>query len=453
MYELGIIGLGTMGLNLALNLNDHGYKVIGYDLDQGKVDVASGQGIPSTNIMKEFVSALSCPRKILVLVPSIYVDDVLESLSDYLSESDIIIDGGNSYWKDTERRVIWASNRGFHFIGMGISGGAKGARYGPSLMPGGDRAAWPYVSEMFRTIAAKFEGSPCCEWMGSGGAGHFVKMVHNGIEYAEMELIAEAYHLLRSTRTNDEIAAILNKWNAGKLGSYLLEITEKILLHKRSDGSYIIDDILDQAGQKGTGKWTVINAMDYGTPLNLISSAVHQRFISSRKKLRLTLSQTFQKEGRFPSLDPVKIENALLFGRILAYTEGFYLIYTAGKENGWDLDLSSIARVWRAGCIIRSKLLADIISALSSGHSFLILDKGISEMLKSTFPALKDVVVQSMSSNIPLPAFSNALMEFESIISDWLPANIIQAQRDYFGSHGFHMVGDPNTKIHWNWDD
>lgn len=450
MDSVGIVGLGTMGLNLALNFKDHGIRPLGHDLDEGKIIKAKERGIEVFDSLDELLQNLSRPRVLVILVPAMHVDSVLSSLNGLLDSDDIVIDGGNSNWKDTERRI--AEFKGFRFIGMGISGGAQGARYGPSLMPGGDKNSFSVVEPILKSIAAVFEGEPCCRWMGKGGAGHFVKMVHNGIEYADMELISEAYDFLRRFHSNEEIAAIFAKWNEGDLQSFLLEASSKILL-ERDGPAFVVDEIIDEAGQKGTGKWTAINALEFGVPLNVISTAVNQRFVSSYRNLRTVLSDTYyqgsyglREEGLVDHL-----ENALLFGRIMAYAEGLHLLQEANKVQKWGLDLKSAVQVWRAGCIIRSQLLHPILQALKNDTGHLLQSSEIGEMILRTLPSTKLIIQRAISIGIPIPCLSAALETFQSLTSSKLPANLIQAQRDYFGSHGFRTFADPEKVSHWQW--
>ncbi|RMG42217.1 MAG: NADP-dependent phosphogluconate dehydrogenase [Methanobacteriota archaeon] len=451
MKTIGIVGLGTMGYNLGLNLKEKGFKPVGHDKDENKVKMAAEHGIPSFIDLRKMIAELEFPRVIIVLVPASYVDLVLHELQGILEKNDIVIDGGNSNWKDTERRV--KEFNGFRFIGMGISGGAEGARTGPSLMPGGDEATYDVVRPILEAISAKFEDTPCCAWMGRGGAGHFVKMVHNGIEYADMELICEAYDFLRRFYGNDEIASVFSRWNQGMLQSFLMEASSDIL-KTTEGGSFLIDDIIDEAGQKGTGKWTAINALELGIPLNVIGTSVNQRFVSSLRKLREDLSSTYIK-AKYEISDKTMVsdlENALLFGRIMAYAEGLHLLYEAERVHGWGLKPRNAVKVWRAGCIIRSYLLKPILDVLDKpGSVHLLQSSEFAELIHKTLPSAKRILKLALSMNVPMPSLAAAIAQFESLTTFRLPANLIQAQRDYFGSHGFKRFSDPDIVSHWQW--
>ncbi len=447
---VGIVGLGTMGFNLALNFKDHGFKPYGHDLDEQKVAIAKEKGIESFTDLEEMIRKLKHPRVLIVLVPAAHVDTVLSTLHDLLDPTDIVIDGGNSNWRDTERRI--ATFNRFKFLGMGISGGADGARHGPSLMPGGDKKTYFTVEPMLQSIAASFEGEPCCLWMGNGGAGHFVKMVHNGIEYADMELISETYDFLRRFFSNEAIADIFARWNEGALQSFLLEASSHILRDKHGD-SFVVDDIIDEAGQKGTGKWTAITALELGVPLNVIAMAVNQRFVSSYRLLRTDLSENYS-QGKIHLNEKSLIEhleNALLFGRIMAYAEGVHLLKEADRTMKWGLDLTSAISVWRAGCIIRSQLLHPIIQSLAKDPDHLLQSSEIAVLVRKTLPSTILVIHRAISMGVPVPCLSAALETFYSFIASRLPANLIQAQRDYFGSHGFKTFSDPDHLSHWQW--
>ena len=469
--DIGLIGLAVMGENLALNLEDKGYTVSVYnrvhsDRESVVTRFIEGRGrgkrFHGTYTIEEFVESVRLPRKIMLMVKAgDPVDELIGQLVPWLSPGDVIIDGGNSDYHDTERRVKMLEEKGFYFIGAGISGGEEGALHGPSIMPGGSEMAWPLVKDILQSIAAKLDdGSPCCEWIGAGGAGHYVKMVHNGIEYGDMQLIAEAYWVMKNLidLTNEEMADVFARWNEGKLRSYLIEITSNILRHKDKSGGYLIDKILDAAGQKGTGKWSVINAMELGMPLGLIATAVFERSLSAQKELRHLASKQFLCKHTLPVYNKAElvkeIFSALYASKLVSYAQGFAVLQRASDAFGWNLDLASIARMWRGGCIIRSIFLNDIAAAFEAADKpkHLLLAPYFREEIKSLLPGWKNLVAEAMKEELPVPAFSSALNYFYSLTSDNLPANLVQAQRDYFGAHTFERKDELRGQFfHENW--
>lgn len=471
--DIGIYGLGVMGASLALNFEEKGYPVAVYNRTvTGKEEDVVASFLEKHGKEKKFIGAsdetdfvdsLRRPRKILLMVKAgKAVDAVIESLLPKLEAGDILVDGGNSHYKDTIRRTEQLEQQQIHFIGMGVSGGEEGARNGPSLMPGGSAEGWQATGKMLQSIAARdSDDKPCCAWVGSDGAGHFVKMVHNGIEYADMQLIAECYHLMK-TRLDmpaEKISGVFEDWNRDLLNSFLLEITADILKVKADDGSPLIDKILDAAGQKGTGLWTSISALESGTPLPVITSAVNARIFSSFKELRSNLSE--QLEGPALSDNPDKqealknLEDALLAGRLITLAEGFFLIKQIADEHGWDIDLAEVARIWQNGCIIRSELLKPVRESFLQDaklNHLLAVDK-FSELLNKTDHGLRNIATLCIQSGIPCPAISNALTTYDSLQSGWLPANMIQAQRDYFGAHTYERTDtDRGTFFHTDWN-
>jgi 6-phosphogluconate dehydrogenase len=449
--DIGIIGLAVMGANLALNLADSGHRVAVYNRTPSVTErflagEAMGKQVTGSTSLEQFVDALSRPRVILLMVKAgSPVDAVISELSPLLMPGDIVIDGGNSLYTDTERRVVDLSERGIRFLGVGISGGEEGARHGPSLMPGGNPTAWPAVEPILKSIAAVApDGAPCCEWVGPGGAGHFVKMVHNGIEYGDMQVIAEAYDLLRRGlgMRAAEIAEVFTEWNRGRLRSYLIEITAEILAATEG-GTPVVDLILDAAGQKGTGKWTVISSMDLAEPTALVAEAVYARIVSSDPDRRLELSGVFDTPvGGVEDVTLEDVEAALYASKIVSYTQGFRLIGTASRENGWDIDPGAVASLWRAGCIIRAVFLEEITAAYRSdpGLADLSLAPFFSNALRSAEAPWRRVVAGAVRAGVPVPAYSSALAYFDGMRSERLPANLIQAQRDFFGAHTFERV-------------
>ncbi len=467
--DIGLIGLAVMGENLALNMERNGFVVSVYNRAEGAeaqvverfvTGRGAGKRFRGFTDLEAFVASIERPRKIMMMIRAGKpVDLVIDGLLPYLEAGDIVIDGGNSNWEDSERRVAYLRERGIHFVGAGISGGEEGALNGPAIMPGGAIEAWAHIEPIFTKIAAKAsDGSPCCSWVGSGGSGHFVKMVHNGIEYGDMQLIAEAYWQLKHLhgKSNDEMASIFEGWNAGKLSSYLIEISAKILAHREASGGHLIDSILDTAGQKGTGKWSVINSLEYGTPLNLIASAVYERSLSASKELRLEASEIFpaQHELAHGTGSIEALMHCLYASKLVSYAQGFVLMQQASQERGWGLDLASVARLWRAGCIIRSRFLEQIAEAYerTPGLRHLLFDPFFASEIKAALPDWKRTVARALSAEYPVPAFSSALNYFYSLSSAQLPANMLQAQRDFFGAHTFERVDRPRGQFyHENW--
>lgn len=468
--NIGLIGLAVMGENLALNMERNGFRVSVYNRAEGaETNVVknfiegrgAGKNFEGYTDLEAFVQSIERPRKIMMMIRAGKpVDLVIEGLLPYLEAGDIVIDGGNSNWEDSERREAYLRERGIYFVGAGVSGGEEGALNGPAIMPGGAVEAWEHIAPIFTKIAAKAEdGAPCCSWVGGGGSGHFVKMVHNGIEYGDMQLISEAYGMMKEQGQldNDTMSSVLGEWNQGKLNSYLIEISSEILAHKNSEGAYLIDLILDTAGQKGTGKWSVINSLEYGTPLNLISAAVYERSLSASKDLRVEAAKAF---GRTVHLDAdaktlvAQLHDCLYASKLVSYAQGFGLMQQASRERGWGLDLASIARLWRGGCIIRSGFLGQIAAAYerNSELSHLLLDEYFRSEVQAALPAWRQVVAEASLAGIPVQAFSTALNYFYSLTTDRLPANMLQAQRDYFGAHTFERVDRPRGEFfHENW--
>lgn len=473
--NIGVYGLGVMGRNLALNLEENGYRVSLYNRTvPGKEEnvvtsflenAGKNKNFTGTESESTFIDSLEQPRKVLLMVKAgDAVDGVITQLLPHLQPGDILIDGGNSHFKDTTRRVKELQKKNIRFVGMGVSGGEEGARNGPSLMPGGNASAWNELKPILEDIAAEdADGKPCCSWMGPGGAGHFVKMVHNGIEYADMQLIAECYHFMKEVLKlpAEDIGTIFSEWNEGQLSSYLLEISSEILKATDSDGKPLVDKILDSAGQKGTGLWTSVSALETGAPLPGITSAVFARVFSSFKSLRKMLSQKLSgpvperianSDASYPISD---LQQALLAGRIITLAEGFFLIRQLSKENDWNIDMSEVARIWQNGCIIRSDLLKPVRKAFlkDSEIDHLLDDEALSDRLASTHEGLRNSVSLAVKNGIPCPAMSNALTQYDMLRSEWLPANLIQAQRDYFGSHTYERVDEPRgTYFHTDWN-
>ena len=461
--DIGVIGLGVMGSNLALNLADSGKRVAVYNrttavTDRFMAGEASSKDMIGVTTLEEMVSTLSMPRVMLVMVNAgAPVDLVIDDLIPLLDTGDIVIDGGNSLYTDTARRYETLREHGIRYLGIGVSGGAEGARHGPSIMPGGNHDAWPVVEATLKRIAAVApDGAPCCEWIGTGGAGHYVKMVHNGIEYGDMQVIAEAYDLMRRGLAMEpaEIGGVFAGWNRGRLRSYLIEITANILT-ATGDGEPLIDQILDAAQQKGTGKWTVIASMDSAEPTSLVAEAVYARMVSSDPSRRARTADLFGTPiERLSGVGVQDIEAALYASKIISYAQGFRLLRSASEENSWDLDLGSLASIWRAGCIIRAEFLEDITSAY-------VANPDLGDLAEAAFftKALQDaegpwrrVVAAAVRAGIPTPAYSSALAYFDGMRSKRLPADLIQAQRDYFGAHTFERVDRPRGEFfHHDW--
>ncbi|WP_456414609.1 decarboxylating NADP(+)-dependent phosphogluconate dehydrogenase [Thiolapillus sp.] len=464
--DIGLIGLAVMGQNLALNMSDHGFTVMVYNRTTERMQefvqgAAAGASITGAETLKTLVSGLRTPRKIMLMVRAgKVVDTVLDALLPLLAPGDMVIDGGNSKFTDTDRRVALLAGKGMHFIGCGVSGGEEGARHGPAIMPGGDEQAWPQIRSLLQSIAAKVDGVPCCQWIGSGGAGHYVKMVHNGIEYGDMQLIAEAYHLMREGlgMDIDAIQQVFARWNQGVLNSYLVEITADILAYKDKDGQPLLDKILDSAGQKGTGKWAGINALELGVPLTLIGEAVFARCLSAFKEQRqqaqevLGLPRARVQENAEDIVDA--IEQALYASKIISYAQGYMLMSEAAQAYGWNLHYGDIALVWRGGCIIRSRFLDNIKQAYvqDPGLDNLLLDEFFARALRNAESAWRKTCVLGVQQGIPLPAMTAALSFFDGYRRGRLPANLIQAQRDYFGAHTYERVDRPRGEyFHTDW--
>ncbi len=464
--DIGLIGLAVMGENLVMNMASKGFTVAVYNRTVAKVDKfvegrGKGMSIVGTHSLQELADALAKPRKVMLMVKAGQaVDDFIEALLPYLEAGDIIIDGGNSHFPDTIRRTAYVESKGLLYVGCGVSGGEEGALNGPSMMPGGSPAAWPAVGPIFQAICAKADGAPCCERAGENGAGHFVKMVHNGIEYGDMQLICEAYQLMRGVlgMTADEMHEVFARWNETELDSYLIEITRDILAYKDTDGQPIVDKILDTAGQKGTGKWTAIAALDEGVPLTLIGEAVFARCLSAMKEERVTASKAFAKpEAAFTGDRAALLEDirkALYAAKIISYAQGFSLMRTAAKTYGWNLHYGDIALMWRGGCIIRSVFLGKIKEAFDQNPelSNLVLDPYFKAQITDMVPAWRRVAAAAVTYGVAAPAMLSALAYFDGYTTECLPANLLQAQRDYFGAHTYERVDAPRGQFfHTNW--
>jgi len=465
-YDFGLIGLGVMGRNFILNVADNGFTAFGNDLDAEKISALIAEGgdvtkVDATTDIKLFTLALATPRKIMLLVPAgKVVDIVIESLLPHLEEGDIIIDGGNSFYLDTDRREGYLKDKGINFFGAGVSGGAKGARRGPSIMPGGNREAYQYVKPIFEAVSAKYKGEPCVAYLGPKSAGNYVKMVHNGIEYGLMQLTSEIYDLLKKGGdfSNDELHTTYAKWNQGRLQSFLVEITSEIFEQEDdlTDGR-LIDQILDKAKQKGTGKWTSQNAMDLGIPVPSIDIAVSMREISALKAERIQ-ADTLYDRPKVTHMEKAKLEKlaeqALYFSFIITYAQGLHQLADASKEYGYALDIAVIAKIWRAGCIIRAGLLADIAEAFKADKDLpnLLLSSNFVTKVQSTVDAARQLVSYAAANGIPVPGLSNSLTYFDAYTSSTLPLNLIQAQRDYFGSHTYERL-DREGIFHTEWEE
>ena len=465
--DIGLIGLAVMGENLVLNIESKGFRVSVYNRSAKKVDDflagrANGKNIIGTHSIEELVGSLVRPRKIMLMIKAgSAVDEMIETLIPHLSTGDIIIDGGNTHFPDTNRRTALVESKGLLYIGTGVSGGEEGALLGPSIMPGGSKAAWPFVKPIFQAIAAKVEdGSPCCDWVGENGAGHFVKMVHNGIEYGDMQLITEAYMILRDLLqlSADEMHEIFKEWNKGDLNSYLIEITRDILAYKDTDGKPLVDKILDTAGQKGTGKWTGVAALDLGIPLTLIGEAVFSRCLSAVKNERVEASKILHGPAPGFSGDKARfindIKEALYASKIVSYAQGYSLMRAAAEEYKWELNYGGIALMWRGGCIIRSAFLGKIKEAFENNPSItnLLLDPFFTEKVEKAQNGWRNVVATAVFNGIPVPAISSALGYFDGYRCEKLPANLLQAQRDYFGAHTYERTDKPRGEFfHTNW--
>ncbi len=465
--DIGLIGLAVMGENLVMNMASKGFTVAVYNRSIEKVKSfvegrAAGQSILGCYSLQELVESLERPRKIFMMVKAgAAVDELIGQLLPLLEAGDILIDGGNSHFPDTVRRTAYVESQGLLYVGCGVSGGEEGALNGPSLMPGGSPEAWAAVKPIFRSICAKVDGgAPCCDWVGENGAGHFVKMVHNGIEYGDMQLICEAYQLLRDGLglTNEQMHEVFADWNKGELNSYLIEITRDILAHRDENGEAVLDRILDTAGQKGTGKWTAVAALDEGVPLTLIGEAVFARCLSAMKAERVTASARFPREIPAFSGDKAAfveaVRQALYAAKIISYAQGYTLLRQAAESYGWNLNYGGIALMWRGGCIIRSVFLGKIKEAYDKNPALenLLLDDYFADTLQRLLPAWREVVAYAVRIGVPMPAFSSALSYFDGYTTAALPANLLQAQRDYFGAHTYERIDCPRGEFfHTNW--
>ncbi len=469
--DIGLIGLAVMGQNLVLNMADHGFTVAVYNRTTSVTDEFLSTGAKDASVigahsLEELVAALKRPRRVMMMIKAgDPVDSVIEQLIPLLEPGDIIIDGGNSNFKDTRRRTGMLESKGLLFIGTGVSGGEEGARHGPSIMPGGSPAAWPHMKPILQAVAAKVpegdpNGEPCCDWVGKDGAGHFVKMVHNGIEYGDMQIIAEAYHLMKESlgMRNEEMSAVFDAWNDGLLESYLIEITRDILAYRNEEGEAVLDLILDSAGQKGTGKWTVSSALEEGTPLTLVGEAVFARFLSSFVSERAAAAQVLEGPNPKVAGDQAALlgdlEQAVYAAKIASYAQGYMLMDAAAEAYDWDLNLGGIALMWRGGCIIRSAFLGKIKEAFDADPelSNLLLAPYFQEAMAAAGGAWRRVVASAVELGIPIPALSSALAFYDGYRRQRLPANMIQAQRDYFGAHTYERVDRPRGQFfHTDW--
>src|SRR5580704_6888511 len=466
--DIALIGLAVMGQNLILNMNDHGFTVVAYNRTTEKVDNVLANEAKCTKVMgahsiAEMVSKLKKPRRVMMLVKAGKpVDEFIDHILPHLEAGDIIIDGGNSLYEDTNRRVKYVESKGLLYIGTGVSGGEEGARHGPSIMPGGSPAAWPHVKDIFQGIAAKVsDGSPCYDWVGEGGAGHYVKMVHNGIEYGDMQLIGEAYQLLKDglALTADEYADVFSEWNKGELDSFLIEITAEIFTKKDEDGSPLLDKILDTAGQKGTGKWTAISALDLGQPVTLIGESVFARCLSALKEERVAASKVLEGPKKVLTISEKKefiedVRRALYCSKMVSYAQGYMLLRAIEKEQSWELNMGGIALMWRGGCIIRSVFLGNIKAAFDKNPKLqnLLVDDFFSSALNKYGWSWRKAVIHAIEIGVPMPAFSTALAFYDGYRTERLPANLLQAQRDFFGAHTYERVDKPRGEFfHTNW--
>src|SRR5271157_4702868 len=466
--DIGLIGLAVMGQNLVLNMNDHGFKVAVFNRTVSKVDdflanEAKGTEVVGAHSVEELTSLLKRPRRVMLMVKAgDSVDQTIEHVLPHLEPGDIVIDGGNSHWPDSNRRTKTLAAKGILFIGTGVSGGEEGARFGPSIMPGGNPAAWPHVKDIFQSIAAKVEdGTPCCDWVGEDGAGHYVKMVHNGIEYGDMQLICEAYQLMKDVLGlgADELHEVFADWNKGELDSYLIDITSQIFAKKDDDGTPIVDKILDTAGQKGTGKWTCMSALDLGMPVTLIGEAVFSRCLSAIKEERVAASailrgprRSARKLDRATFVEDVR--RALYCSKIISYAQGYMLMREAAKDQKWNLNFGGIALMWRGGCIIRSRFLGNIKEAYDKSPqlSNLLLNKFFTKALTSYQAAWRRAIAHAVKGGVPTPAFTTAMAFYDGYRTARLPANLLQAQRDFFGAHTYERVDKPRGEFfHTNW--
>ena len=466
--DIGLIGLAVMGQNLVLNMNDHGYKVAVFNRTVSKVDEfinheAKGTEVVGAHLIEEMCKLLKRPRRVMIMVKAgDVVDQTIDQILPYLEKGDIVIDGGNSLYTDSNRRTKDLAAKGILFIGTGVSGGEEGARFGPSIMPGGNKEAWPHVKEIFQAIAAKVEdGTPCCDWVGEDGAGHYVKMVHNGIEYGDMQLIGEAYQLLKDglDLSADQFAEVFKEWNKGELDSFLIEISQQIFEKKDEDGQPMLDKILDTAGQKGTGKWTAISALDLGMPVTLIGESVFARCLSAIKDERVAASKILTGPKKVLTISEKdhfieEVRRALYCSKIISYAQGYMLLRAAEKEQGWHLNMGGVALMWRGGCIIRSAFLGNIKEAFDKDANLqnLLLDDFFSGVLNRYQASWRKAVVHAIEIGVPTPAFSTALAFYDGYRTERLPANLLQAQRDFFGAHTYERVDKPRGEFfHTNW--
>ncbi len=469
--DIALIGLAVMGQNLVMNMADHGFTVAVYNRTAAVTDAfvngpAKGMSIIGAHTLEELVAALKRPRRVMMLVKAGQpVDDFIEKLIPLLEPGDIIIDGGNSNYDDSIRRTAYVEAQGLLFIGTGVSGGEEGARHGPSIMPGGSLAAWPHVKPIFQAVAAKVpegdpNGAPCCDWVGGAGAGHFVKMVHNGIEYGDMQIIAEAYQVMKEGLglSNDEMSDVFARWNQGDLASYLIEITRDILAYRDEDGQAVVDLILDSAGQKGTGKWTVVSALDQGTPLTLVGEAVFARFLSALVDERAAAATALAGPAGQYAGDKAAfladLEQAVYAAKVVSYAQGYMLLRSAAAVYGWELNLGGIALMWRGGCIIRSVFLGKIKDAFDAdpGLANLLLDPYFQQAMAQAEGPWRRVVATTVQLGIPVPALASALTFYDGYRRARLPANLTQAQRDYFGAHTYERIDRPRGQFfHTNW--
>ncbi len=464
-YAFGMIGLGVMGRSLLLNMADHGFAVAGHDKDAGKVsslnEEAGERKAKGFGDVKEFIASLTTPRAIMMLVPAgKIVDAVIEELTPLLEKGDILIDGGNSLFTDTNRRVEELEAIGLHFFGMGVSGGEEGARKGPSMMPGGDKQAYNVMKPIFEAIAAKVDGVPCVTYIGPGASGHFVKMVHNGIEYGIMQLLAETYEIMKKglKLDNDTIGKIFAEWNEGRLQSFLLDITKDIFKYKAPGTDHLLlDDIKDEARAKGTGKWTSQSAMDLQAPIPTVDTAVSMRDMSKYKALRTQAAGIYSKDGHQAIEGNTEelvaaLEQAFYFTMIISYAQGMHMLSNASTEYKYELKLDEIAKIWRGGCIIRSKFLENIYGAYGKDHSLahLLLDSDVAALVEGTLPGIRKIVSSAVSAGIAAPAYAASLSYFDAFRSERMPSNLTQAQRDYFGAHTYELIGKEGT-FHTQW--
>jgi 6-phosphogluconate dehydrogenase len=466
--DIGLIGLAVMGQNLVLNMNDHGYKVAVFNRTVSKVDdflanEAKGTQVAGAHSIEEMCGLLKTPRRVMIMVKAgEVVDQTIAQVLPYLEKGDILIDGGNSLYTDSTRRTRDLAAKGILFIGTGVSGGEEGARFGPSIMPGGNKEAWPHVKDIFQSIAAKVEdGTPCCDWVGEDGAGHYVKMVHNGIEYGDMQLIGEAYQLMKDGLglTADELAEVFAEWNKGELDSFLIDISATIFAKKDDDGQPMVDKILDAAGQKGTGKWTAISALDLGQPVTLIGESVFARCLSALKSERVAASKVLKGPRKRKIVDQKKefieeVRVALYCSKMVSYAQGYMLLRAAEKDQGWHLNMGGVALMWRGGCIIRSIFLGDIKAAFDRNAKLenLLLDKFFSSAMNKYHALWRRAIIHGIRLGVPMPAFTTALAFYDGYRTARLPANLLQAQRDFFGAHTYERVDKPRGEFfHTNW--